>query len=60
MDDRAGAELDVGEAAELLGVRPREVYELIDGGQLAAYKVGKRIRLRSVDVEAYRTGHPAA
>jgi hypothetical protein len=34
------------------------IYELIDSGQLRAYKVDKRIRLRPVDVEQYRAPPP--
>ena len=39
--------------AEYLGVTQRLVYKLIDQGQLPAYKLGRVIRVRRVDAEAY-------
>ena len=32
----------------------RELYELIDAGELPAYKVGRNIKLRQADVDAFR------
>ena len=40
-------------AAEELGVTLRTLYRLIDGGQLTAYKIGRVIRLRRNDLDAY-------
>ncbi len=41
------------EAAEQLGVSLRTVYRLIDGGELAAYQIGRNIRVKEVDLERY-------
>jgi excisionase family DNA binding protein len=41
------------DAATLLGVRPRTVRALIDAGDLAAYKVGRVIKVRPEDLEAF-------
>lgn len=44
----------IGEAAEILGVDARRVYEAIDSGKLRACHVeGQGIRLGRPDVEAY-------
>ena len=50
------------DAAARLGMGPRDVYRLIDQGQIAAYKLGRVIRLRRSDVEAFldRNGQPLA
>lgn len=40
-------------AAERLGVTPRTLYRLIDAGELPAYKFGRVIRLRALEVEAF-------
>jgi excisionase family DNA binding protein len=48
----------VGEAAEILGVDPRQVYEAIDAGELPARHVeGHGIRLDRADLEAYAGAH---
>jgi len=47
------------EAIARLGVSPRELYRLVDAGELPAYKHGRDIRLRADDVDAYRAAHPA-
>lgn len=50
--------LRVGEAAEILGVDARRVYEAIDAGELPARHVeGHGIRLARADVEAYAGAH---
>ena len=41
------------EAAEHLGVTLRSLYRFIDEGSLAAYKFGRVIRLKAVDVEQF-------
>ena len=50
--------LNTRDAAVRLGVAPRELYRLVDTGELPAYKHGRDIRLRQADVDAYRTAHP--
>ncbi len=42
------------EAARRLGVSTRELYRLIDEGQVPAYKFGRAIRLLGTDVDEYR------
>lgn len=41
------------EAARRLGITPRTLYRLVDEGQLPAYKFGRVIRLREVDLETF-------
>jgi excisionase family DNA binding protein len=41
------------DAAERLGVTLRTLYRFIDSGDLAAFKFGRVIRLRSADVEGF-------
>lgn len=41
------------ETAERLGVTLRTLYRFIDEGQIAAYKLGRVIRLKDNDVEAF-------
>lgn len=45
------------EAAEYLGVVQRSVYGLINRGELPAVKIGRVIRLRKVDVDAFLEEH---
>ena len=42
------------DAARRLGIPTRELYRLIDRGELPAYKFGRIIRLQAADVEEYR------
>ena len=58
MKDTETTWLNTREAASRLGIAPRELYRLIDVGELAAYKDGRDIRLREADVDAYRSAHP--
>ena len=58
MADTEKTWLNTREAASRLGVTARELYRLIDVGELPAYKDGRDIRLRLADVEAYRSAHP--
>jgi excisionase family DNA binding protein len=44
------------QASETLGVTLRTLYRLIDEGQLAAYKIGRVIRLKPADIEAFIDG----
>ncbi len=48
------------EAAARLDVPPRELYQLIDEGQLPAFKDGRDLRLRTEDVDDYRSTRPSA
>jgi excisionase family DNA binding protein len=41
------------EACERLGVTLRTLYRFIDEGQLAAYKMGRVIRLQVADVDSF-------
>jgi len=36
----------------------RDLYGLIDVGELPAYKVDRDIKLRQADIDAYREAHP--
>lgn len=44
------------EAARYLGITTRTLYRLIDSGDLPAYKLGRVIRLKRSDVEAFIEG----
>ena len=41
------------DAADYLGVQSRTLYRFIDEGRLAAYRFGRVIRLKRVDVDAF-------
>ena len=45
------------EAAERLGVVPRTLYRMIDEGLIPAYKMGRVIRLKETDLDAYLEAH---
>ena len=45
--------LGTKEAARRLGVTPRTLYRFIDDGGLPAYRLGRVIRLKQSDVDAY-------
>ncbi len=45
--------LDIPEAARKLGVGKTAVYSLITRGDIAHHRVGRRIRLRELDIAAY-------
>jgi len=45
--------MSTDEAAHRLGVATKTVYRLIDRGELRAFRIGRVIRLKSGDVEAY-------
>lgn len=49
--------MGTAEVCTRLGVRLRELYRLIDAGELPAYKIGRLIRLRTSDVEDYARRH---
>lgn len=40
-------------AARRLGVTPRTLYRFVDHGELPAYRMGRVIRLKVADVDAY-------
>jgi len=52
---KAGSEnwMSTKDASSNLGITLRTLYRLIDEGQLPAYKFGRVIRLKAVDVEAF-------
>ena len=54
METRGTRWLGTRDAAHALGVTYREVYALIDRGELPAYKVGRDIKLLRAEVDAYR------
>ena len=45
--------LSTKDASARLGVTLRSLYRFIDGGELAAYKFGRVIRLKEADVEQF-------
>ncbi len=45
--------LSTAKAAARLGITPRTLYRLIDEGQLPAYKMGRVIRLKQQEVDAF-------
>lgn len=45
------------EAAQFLGIGLRTLYSFIDHGELPAYKFGRVIRIRRVDLEAFIDQH---
>ena len=44
-------------AAAYLGVVPRTLYRMIDEDRIPAYKMGRVIRLRRSDLDAYLEAH---
>ena len=45
--------LSTQDAAKRLGVTPRTLYRFIDLGDLPAYRLGRVIRLKADDVDAF-------
>ncbi|GAC1589784.1 MAG: hypothetical protein NVS3B21_06720 [Acidimicrobiales bacterium] len=45
--------LGTPESAERLGITQRTLYRLIDEGQVPAYKMGRVLRVRTADIEAF-------
>lgn len=45
--------LSTQDAARRLGVTPRTLYRFIDLGDLPAYRLGRVIRLKASDVDAF-------
>lgn len=48
--------LSTAEASERLGVTLRTLYRLVDEGRLPAYKIGRVIRVKEDDVDAFIEG----
>lgn len=48
--------LTVGEVAVALRVSNMTVYRLVSAGEIPAVKVGRSVRLRADDVDAYLSG----
>ncbi|MCU0267904.1 MAG: helix-turn-helix domain-containing protein [Acidimicrobiales bacterium] len=45
--------LSTADAASYLGITPRTLYRFIDEGKINAYRFGRVIRLKQVDVDAF-------
>lgn len=45
--------LGTTEAAERLGIVPRTLYRMIDEGEIPAYKMGRVIRVKESDLDAF-------
>ena len=45
--------LGAPEAARYLGINLRTLYRLIDGGELAAFRFGRVLRLRQTDIDDF-------
>ncbi len=45
--------LSTQDAARRLGITPRTLYRFIDLGELPAYRLGRVIRLKAEDVDAF-------
>ena len=58
IDDQDVPSVRTSDAARQLGVSFRELYALIDAKALPAYKVGRDIKLRQADIDAYKRTHP--
>ncbi len=48
-----GVWLGTREAAEELGISLRTLYRLIDEGSLIAYQIGRNLRIRRSDLDAF-------
>lgn len=47
--------MSIGDACEELGITLRTLYRIIDEGRLPCYRFGRVYRLRTEDVEDYRS-----
>jgi excisionase family DNA binding protein len=45
--------LSTQEAARRLGITTRTLYRFVDQGELAAYRMGRVIRLKATDIDAF-------
>lgn len=48
--------LDLGEASILVGIDPRTLRRRIEEGQLAAFRPGRRFRIRRIDLHKFMMG----
>lgn len=48
--------LSTADAANALGITPRTLYRFIDQGELPAYRFGRVIRVKQVDIDAFIEG----
>jgi excisionase family DNA binding protein len=55
-DDASRRFLTVSEVAVALRVSNMTVYRLVSSGELPAVRIGRSVRLRADDVEAYLSG----
>lgn len=55
-DESQAQYLTVNEVAVLLRVSNMTVYRLVSAGEIPAVRVGRSVRLRADDVEAYLSG----
>lgn len=53
MSSEAIVWLGTTEAAERLGVVPRTLYRMIDSGEIPAYKMGRVLRVKESDLDAF-------
>jgi excisionase family DNA binding protein len=51
--DQAIHWLGTTEAAERLGIVPRTLYRMIDEGHIPAYKMGRVLRVKESDLDAF-------
>ena len=56
MDDNGTAWMNTREAAARLGLPARELYRLIDRGELRAYAAERDLRLRTDEVDGFGGG----
>ena len=56
MNDQGAEWLGTPDSAKYLGVAQRTLYRLIDAGHLTAYKMGRVIRVRRDDIDAFVEG----
>ncbi|MBI4766176.1 MAG: helix-turn-helix domain-containing protein [Deltaproteobacteria bacterium] len=52
----AGPLLNISEASKFLGIGRKELYRLIDQGEIKAVKAGDSLRLEMSQLEAVKTG----
>jgi excisionase family DNA binding protein len=58
--DRTNRLMTVADAADFLAVSRRQVYVLLERGELPAVRVGTRIRLIPTELDAYLERHREA
>ena len=46
--------LSTQEVAEILNISKNTVYELIRRGELPSYRIGRKVRIDEIDIEAYK------